>query len=226
MSMIASEHLDRVASMNGQTSRLPPHATREHSPADPQKIEPEEPQPSLPPSLMQGKIQVKVVSTSNELKMANAVRALVFLGEFGWSYKRTFDENDFSATHILAFGGDEPAGTVRLRWFADFARIERIAIRPEFRSLKMLNALAKTALRLCRKKGYTKVGGLAYPELLPFWARHGAKPCGPEMASDYGRVVPIIGTPRRMDDIRALTAKDAGRWDFEWDTFGWEGTGI
>jgi len=172
------------------------------------------------------KVYAKIVSTSAELEMANAVRAMVFLGEFGWSYKKAFDDNDFAATHILAFSGDEPAGTVRLRWFAEFARIERIAIRREFRSLKMLNAIANTALRLCRKKGYEKVGGIAYPELLPFWARHGAVPCGPEMNTDYGCVVPIIGTPRLWDDIRALTAKDAGRWDFEFETVGWEGTGV
>lgn len=169
---------------------------------------------------------IKLADTLDERQMVMAVRAAVFLGKPGWSYAHTFDANDHCASHILAFVDDEPAGTVRVRWFAQFARIERIAIRPEFRSLAVLNQLAHAALRLCRKKGYERACGLAFPELLKFWGRHGAAPCGPAIDSDYGVVVPIITTPRHWPDLESLDFAEVGTEEFEWKAYAWEGAGV
>ena len=171
------------------------------------------------------RISARVVSTNDEMQMVVAIRASVFLGKPGWTYEHTFDANDFTATHIIGFINGEPSGTVRVRWFADFARIERIAIREEHRSLALLNKLATTALRVCRRKGYSLVGGLTYPGLIGFWGRHGAKPCGEPIDSEYGTVVPILGEPREWDDIKPLTVEQSGAPDFEWDTYAWEGAG-
>lgn len=168
-------------------------------------------------------INITVVSSHDEMQMIVAVRSLVFLGKPGWTYTHTFDANDFCSTHLLATVAGEPAGTVRVRWFKDFARIERIAIREEFRSLVLLNRIATAALRLCRHKGYELVGGLTYPDLIGFWGRHGAKPCGEATESDYGVVVPILGTPREWADIKPVTLADAGSADFEWQVYSWEG---
>ena len=33
-----------------------------------------------------------------------------------------FDGNDYQATHIIVYSGDEPIGTLRIRWFKDFAK--------------------------------------------------------------------------------------------------------
>jgi|GEM_PF-1598828 len=172
------------------------------------------------------KITAKVVSSQDEMNMVIAIRACVFLGKPGWTYEHTFDANDHCATHIIGFINDEPCGTVRIRWFRDFARIERIAIREEFRSLILLNKIATTALRLCRKKGYDKVGGLTYPGLIGFWGRHGAKPVGEAVDSEYGAVVPILGEPKHWEDITPITLEQAGSADFEWQVYGYEGAGL
>lgn len=158
--------------------------------------------------------------------MAMAVRAAAFLGKPGWTYARTFDANDHAASHILAFVDDEPVGTVRVRWFAQFARIERIAVRKELSSYVVLNHLAHAALRLCRKKGYERACGLAYPELLKFWSRHGAAPCGEPIDSEYGMVVPIVATPRHWSDIESPNLDELGTADFEWKAYAWEGEGV
>ncbi len=172
------------------------------------------------------KIRIKVVDSLDEHQMVMAVRAAVFLGKPGWTYAHTFDANDHCASHILAFVDGEPAGTVRVRWFAQFARIERIAIRPEYRSLAVLNQLAHAALRLCRKKGYEHACGLAYPELLKFWSRHGAVPTGPAIDSEYGLVIPIVATPRHWPDLEPLDMSAAGTEAFEWKAYAWEGAGV
>ncbi|CCG40126.1 GNAT family N-acetyltransferase [Magnetospirillum molischianum] len=171
-------------------------------------------------------ISVEIATSHDQMQMIVAVRALVFLGQPGWTYEHTFDENDHCATHILAKVGGEPAGTVRIRWFCEFARIERIAIRDEFRSLALLNKIATTALRLCRRKGYDKVGGLAYPGLIRFWSRHGAEPVGEQVDSIYGPVIPILGEPRHWDDIVPMTLSEAGDPNFERTALAWEGAGV
>jgi len=171
-------------------------------------------------------VTTRVVSTLDERQMVVAVRAAVYLGKPGWDYAHTFDANDHCATHLLTSVNREPAGTVRVRWFASFARIERIAVLPEFRSLACLNSLARGALRMCRKKGYDRVGGLAYPELVNFWRRHGGAPCGDAIHNELGALVPILLTPKIWPDIEALDLTDVGTPAFELRAFAWEGDAI
>ena len=171
-------------------------------------------------------VTTKVVSSLDEHQMAVAVRAAVFLGKPGWDYAHTFDANDHCASHLLTTVNREPVGTVRVRWFATFARIERIAILPEFRSLACLNSLARGALRLCRKKGYDRVGGLAYPELVNFWRRHGGTPCGEPILNELGTLVPILLIPKQFSDIEPLDLSDVGTREFELRAFAWEGSSI
>jgi hypothetical protein len=171
-------------------------------------------------------VTTKLVSTMDERQMVIAVRAAVYLGKPGWDYAHTFDPNDHCAAHLLTFVNHEPAGTVRVRWFAKFARIERIAVLPEFRSLACLNSLARGALRLCRKKGYDRVGGLAYPELVNFWRRHGGEPCGAVINNELGALVPILLKPREWPDIQPLDLSDVGTAEFELRAFAWEGAAL
>jgi hypothetical protein len=171
-------------------------------------------------------ITTKVVSTLDERQMVVAVRAAVYLGKPGWDYAHTFDANDHCASHLLTLVNHEPAGTVRVRWFANFARIERIAVMPEFRSLACLNSLARGALRLCRKKGYDRVGGLAYPELVNFWRRHGGTPCGDVIHNELGALIPILLIPKEWPDIEPLDLSNVGTPEFELRAFAWEGASV
>jgi len=36
----------------------------------------------------------------------------------GSAFSEEFDGHDFGATHVIAYVGDEPVGTVRVRWFS------------------------------------------------------------------------------------------------------------
>lgn len=171
-------------------------------------------------------VTTRVVSTLDERQMVVAVRAAVYLGKPGWDYAHTFDANDHCSTHLLTWVNREPAGTVRVRWFASFARIERIAVLPEFRSLACLNSLARGALRMCRKKGYDRVGGLAYPELVNFWRRHGGEPCGEVIHNELGALIPILLTPKVWPDIEPLDLTNVGTPAFELRAFSWEGEAI
>ena len=104
------------------------------------------------------------------------VRAAVFLGEQRCPYAEEFDGNDFTATQILGPIDDEPVATMRIRYFSDFAKPERLAVRQEFRKSRIAFDVVRFGLKLCREKGYRKLYGHSQHRLVPFWRRFGFRP--------------------------------------------------
>ena len=80
-----------------------------------------------------GRYSARPVRSLDELQMAAAIRAAVFMSEQACPYEEEYDGNDLCGTHFLLFDGGEPVGTLRVRWFADFAKLERIALLPRER---------------------------------------------------------------------------------------------
>jgi len=123
----------------------------------------------------EGLIKVDVARSLDEIMAALAVRCVIFMGEQSCPYDEEFDGNDFAgATHLVVRLGGEPAGTLRLRWFADFAKLERVAVRREHRGGPVSSALITASLDLVRRKGYRKLLGHAQAHLISFWERFGA----------------------------------------------------
>lgn len=119
-------------------------------------------------------VSVRVVRTIDDLQKVATVRTLVYMGEQGCPYEEEFDGNDLAgATHLLAEFGSEPAGTIRIRWFAEFAKIERVSVRSEFRLTRLANALIQEAIELIRRKGYRSIILHAQEHLVEFWERYG-----------------------------------------------------
>ena len=104
-------------------------------------------------------ILVKVADSIEELMQAFVVRAAVFMAEQRCPYGEEFDGNDFTATHLIGYVDGEPAGTLRLRYFAGFAKAERAAVRKEFRGYGLNRQLLDFAVCLVRRKGYTRLYG-------------------------------------------------------------------
>ncbi len=116
---------------------------------------------------------VKAAHGIEEMMQAFAVRAAVFLNEQDCPYAEEFDGNDFTATHFVGYVGDEPASACRVRYFADFARLERVAVRREFRGQAVGAKMIEFAHDFCRKKGYRKLHGQAEDHLVRFWEKFG-----------------------------------------------------
>ena len=121
-------------------------------------------------------VSTKVAHSIEEMMQAFAVRAAVFLSELACPYTEEFDGNDFSATHFLGYVNDEPASTCRIRYFAEFAKLERVAVRQEFRKTGVAANMIRFALELCRQKGYHRLHGHCEERLLPFWQKFGFQP--------------------------------------------------
>ena len=119
-----------------------------------------------------GHLTVKVARTLDDLLQVMAVRTLVYMGEQQCPFDEEYDGNDFAgATHLILRRDDEPVGVVRLRWFAGFAKLERLAIRREFRGGAGLMLLASEAFELAALKGYRKLMGHAQGRVVAFWRR-------------------------------------------------------
>jgi predicted GNAT family N-acyltransferase len=117
-------------------------------------------------------LEVAVARTLDELMQVMAVRTLIYLGDQDCPYAEEFDGNDFAgSTHLLARVGVEPAGTMRVRWFAGFAKIERAAVLPAYRGGGVSVVLMERALRLASDKGYRRVLAHGQVQLTSHWTR-------------------------------------------------------
>ena len=136
------------------------------------------------------KYSFKVARTLNDMMKVAAIRSAVFISEQECPYDEEFDGNDLcAATHILGFADDEPVACLRVRFFADFAKIERLAVRHEYRNSRLSFKIVWAGIELARKKGYRKLYGHAQDRLVKFWSRFGFKPVEEQhgiVFSDFG----------------------------------------
>lgn len=118
-------------------------------------------------------LAVTMVRSIEDLMRIISIRSAVYISEQECPYLEEFDGNDFCGTHLLGYVGNEPAGCIRIRYFADFAKIERLAVRKEFRKTRLSFHLVRGAIDLCRVKGYRRLYGHAQKRLVNFWAHFG-----------------------------------------------------
>jgi predicted GNAT family N-acyltransferase len=117
--------------------------------------------------------KIEVARTLDDLMKVQAVRTLVYIGEQDCPYDEEYDGNDFcGATHLLMTWRGEPMGVVRLRWFGEFAKLERLAVRKEHRGGPGLLLLVRAAFDLAARKGYRTLIGHAQVRGEAFWKRY------------------------------------------------------
>jgi predicted GNAT family N-acyltransferase len=132
------------------------------------------PAPSpIRPRLATADYSIQVARTLDDFARVQAVRTLVYMGDQACPYDEEFDGNDFcGATHLLLSWRGEPAGVVRLRWFGEFAKLERLAVRKEHRGGPGLLLLCNAAFDFARRKGYRRLIGHAQVRGEAFWRRY------------------------------------------------------
>jgi predicted GNAT family N-acyltransferase len=166
-------------------------------------------------------VRASVVHTLDEILKVFAIRSAVYFEEEKCPYDEEFDGNDFTGTHLLAAIDGEPAGCVRIRYFGDFAKIERLAVLQRLRRRGLGRKLVTAAVELCRAKGYSRVYAHARKTLLPFWRSQGFAPlegAAPFAFSDF-EYVEVIRDLEPFPSALALKAgpyvliRPEGQWD-------------
>lgn len=172
------------------------------------------------PGADSAEIGITVARTFDDMMKAAAIRNAVYIGEQECPYQEEYDGNDLSGMHLLAYLGDEPIGCIRLRFFADFAKLERLAIRKEFRKSRAAFQLVWAGLALCQKKGYRKVYAHSQVRLINFWKRFGfhvLEGAREFVFSDFDYVEVVAEIERPTDAITIGTdpyvmIRPEGRW--------------
>jgi predicted GNAT family N-acyltransferase len=150
-----------------------------------------------------------------------AIRAAVYLGEQRCPYDEEYDGNDYCSMHVLGLVGGEPAGTMRIRFFADFAKLERMAVMPRFRRGPIVPKLIDAAFEICRRKGYRIVYGQIQKRLEPFWSKVGFERLGKNRQlifsdHEYIEVVKrLVPHPEKitLDTDPIIIIRPEGAWD-------------
>ncbi len=112
-------------------------------------------------------LRYEIVQTHEQMLDAIAIRAICFMEEQGIVARQAYDGNDFQATHVVGYDGEEPFAAIRIRWFNGFAKMERMALRKSHRNPRIVKGFAAFALAHVARKGYT----VAITHAKPIYAR-------------------------------------------------------
>jgi predicted GNAT family N-acyltransferase len=184
---------------------------------------------AAPPALLSrqerlvAQVKVTIAATPDDMDKVRTIRAAVFMAEQDCPYDEEFDGNDFTATHFLGYVDGEPAATLRVRYFANFVKFERLALLPKFRRRTILTReVVNFAIEFCRRKGYTTGCGHAQKRLVSLWSRFGFRPTGhpPFVYSDHEYIemrgeFPPHENPITIDAPPFVILRPEGHWDEE-----------
>jgi len=168
-------------------------------------------------------LRIEMVRDLNDFMKVVAIRASVFLAEQDCPYDEEFDNNDLSSSHLIAYLRNEPVATLRIRWFASFAKIERVCVMKHVRGGALVKLMIATAVDMLGRKGYRHVLGYIQKRLVPFWKQLGFHPReGREgfRFSDYDYVECYRELAARndavtMDSDPYVVMRPEGEWDEE-----------
>jgi predicted GNAT family N-acyltransferase len=164
---------------------------------------------------------ISVVRSIEDFMRVVTIRSATFIAEQDCPYEEEFDGNDFSASHLICYVGNEPAGCLRIRYFADFAKLERLAVRHEFRSKRLGTKLMQAGVEFCRMKGYRRIYGRAQKDLLGYYENMGWKQLEGSSEfffSDYAYIEIVFDADPNPKAIKLgvdpyVLMRPEGRWD-------------
>ena len=164
---------------------------------------------------------VEVASSAEHLQMSAFIRGATFGAEQACPYHEEFDGNDFCAMHLIGFVDGEPAATLRVRFFATFAKLERLAVLERFRKTPIKYRVMEKAVEICRRKGYTRLYGQSQERLVGFYAKFGFQPMQKNrrlVFSDHN-YIEIVAELEPLQDRITIDSdpysiiRPEGRWD-------------
>jgi hypothetical protein len=169
-------------------------------------------------------IRFEIVQTLEQMQDALSIRAIVYMEEQGMASRLAFDGNDFQATHVVGYDGDEPFSAIRIRWFNGFAKLERMAMREKFRNPRVLKAFLDFVFAHVARKGYPIALTHAAPVYARLWCKLFRFEQVTEKAPTYfkGHDEPYVELLKRLDvpddaissqtDVATLYRVE-GNWD-------------
>jgi predicted GNAT family N-acyltransferase len=127
------------------------------------------------------KPDIRRVDDGATLSDAHAVRRAVFIESQGVPESEEMDGKDEAATHLVAYDGDRPVGTARLREpTPGVAKIERVAVTRSYRGQGLGRHLLRAIEGLAREGGMEEAVLHTQTHVADFYAALGYRRTGPE----------------------------------------------
>jgi predicted GNAT family N-acyltransferase len=112
----------------------------------------------------------KIVTNPDDLIKVFIIRGIVFMDEQKVAYSIEMDEHEYSALHILGEINGEPVAAGRIRFIGEWAKLERIAVRKEFRNHGYGHKIVEYMLKIARERGFGKFKMHAQAHLCEYYA--------------------------------------------------------
>jgi GNAT superfamily N-acetyltransferase len=154
-------------------------------------------------------ITVRLAMKMEDSLQAFAVRAACFIGELDVPFSEEFDGHDYAATHVIAYLGDEPIGTVRMRWFKSFAMTERLAVLQRFRGHRVGQQLLEHCRTLAQSRGCNMLYAQVLPPDLRYFEKQGWRRLVPETRSKEAIPNRVVAMIKAVDPDKPLPEVEA-----------------
>lgn len=117
---------------------------------------------------------IKVADFDRDFEAISAVRIRVFQDEQGVDAALEFDGLDQTATHFLANNGEKAIATARVRFLDQrTAKLERVAVLPEFRKYGVGRKIVETALEFLANQNISDLRIHAQISVVAFYQKLG-----------------------------------------------------
>lgn len=118
-------------------------------------------------------ITVEEVTNQSDFAICMAIRMEVFVFEQDVPADIEWDAFDRTSTHFFARADGKPVATARLRDENGIAKIERMAVRKDYRGKGVGDALLNRVMETAKNKGLPKARLSAQTHAVPFYEKLG-----------------------------------------------------
>ena len=117
--------------------------------------------------------EIRIATSPEDQMKAMMVRCIVFCGEQGVPYTLERDEFETSAVHVLGVLEGKPVAAGRVRYFPDYAKLERTAVLRPYRKRGIGSEITRFLVSVAQERGYSSYRMNAQVHHEAFYARLG-----------------------------------------------------
>jgi predicted GNAT family N-acyltransferase len=118
-------------------------------------------------------LEVKQVTTKEQLDDAFAVRRTVFVAEQQVPEEEEIDQYEDEATHVVLYDNEEPIGAARIRVLDGIGKLERICVLSSGRKKGAGKLIVNKLEEIAASQGVSKLKLNAQTHAIPFYERLG-----------------------------------------------------
>lgn len=118
-------------------------------------------------------MEIKQVTTNEQLEDAYFVRKTVFVDEQQVPLEEEIDQHEDEATHVVLYDDNQPSGAGRVRIVDGYGKIERICVMKSARKKGVGKVIVTKLEELATKQGVKKLKLNAQTHAIPFYNKLG-----------------------------------------------------